>query len=44
MRNHRGKLWGVAVTVPLAIGGEFVGLALAGLGVIAILLIWAFWR
>lgn len=44
MSRHRYKLWSLAITVPLVVGGEFIGLALAGLAVIAFLLIWAFWR
>jgi hypothetical protein len=44
MRSHRGKLWSLAITVPLVVAGEFIGPALAGLAVISVLLIWAFWR
>jgi len=42
MGRHRYKLWSLAITVPLVIGGEFVGPFIAGFAIIVFLLIWAF--
>ena len=44
MSRHRYKLWSLAITVPMVVGGEFVGLALAGGAMIVVLLTLAFWR